>query len=416
MGGKWTTAKIADIAEKLAMGPFGSNIKAENFVPSGVPIIRGNNLTSGRFNGGGFVYLTEAKADELRTANAFPDDIVFTHRGTLGQVGIVPQRPFSRYVVSQSQMKLTCKRKVVDPLFVYYFFKSPQGQHALLMNTSQTGVPAISRPLTSLKQIAMPYPPLSEQQRIADIFGSLDDKIELNRRTNETLEAMAKALFKSWFVDFDPVVAKSEGRQPDRMDAETAKLFPSSFVDSEIGRVPKGWRVSKLGDVLEFAYGKPLKEEDRQPGAIPVFGSNGQIGWHNQRLVCGPGIVVGRKGNPGIIKWAPTDFFPIDTTFYVITKERSTSLRYLFFALLNQNLSLLGADSAVPGLNRNQAYMSLQLIPPPDILKAFDAAVTSLFDRAHASALESVTIAIVRDSLLPKLLSGELAVPSSKVA
>src|SRR5690606_31830665 len=120
----------------------------------------------------------------------------FTHRGTLGQVGLIPEQPYSRYVVSQSQMKLTCDRSKACPEFIYYFFKSPIGQHALLMNTSQTGVPAISRPVTSIKAIELPLPPLNEQRAIAHILGTLDDKIELNRKQNETLEAMARALFK----------------------------------------------------------------------------------------------------------------------------------------------------------------------------------------------------------------------------
>src|SRR6266498_1218395 len=134
MVGEWRDVSIEEIASKIAMGPFGSDIKTDNFVPAGVPVIRGGNLTAGRFNGADFVFLTEAKADQLANANALPGDLVFTHRGTLGQVGLVPAEPFTRYVVSQSQMKLRCDPKSADPTFIYYFFRSPAGQHALLMN------------------------------------------------------------------------------------------------------------------------------------------------------------------------------------------------------------------------------------------------------------------------------------------
>ncbi len=191
------------------MGPFGSDITTDNFVPSGVPVIRGGNLTAGRFRAENFVFLSDEKADRLAGANAYPGDVVFTHRGTLGQVGLIPDTPFQRYVISQSQMKVTCRTSEADPAFFYYFFKSPLGQHALLTNTSQTGVPAISRPVTSLKSIRLSLPPLPEQHSIAHILGTLDDKMELNRGMNETLESMARALFKSWFVDFDPVHAKA---------------------------------------------------------------------------------------------------------------------------------------------------------------------------------------------------------------
>ncbi len=187
----WKEVTVEEIALKVAMGPFGTDIKTDNFVPSGVPIIRGNNLTSGRFNASEFVFLTEKKADELANSGAFPGDVIFTHRGTLGQVGLIPKGFYERYIVSQSQMKLTCDPEIADSAFIYYFFKSPMGQYALLMNTSQTGVPAISRPLTSLRNIRLLLPPLSEQRAIAHILGTLDDKIELNRRMNQTLESMA---------------------------------------------------------------------------------------------------------------------------------------------------------------------------------------------------------------------------------
>ncbi len=201
-----------------------------------------------------------------------------------------------------------------------------------------------------LKGLDVLLPPEPEQRAIAHILGTLDDKIELNRRMSETLEAMARALFKSWFVDFDPVRAKMEGRDPG-LPKPLADLFPARLVDSELGEIPEGWEVRPLGDLLEFAYGKALKAEDRRDGSIPVYGSNGQVGWHNERLAAGPGIVVGRKGNPGVVTWAATDFFVIDTAFYVVPKAPECSLQFLFHALRSHDLASLGADSAVPGLN-----------------------------------------------------------------
>jgi type I restriction enzyme S subunit len=256
-------------------------------------------------------------------------------------------------------------------------------------------------------------PPLSEQRAIADILGALDDKIELNRRMNETLEAMARALFKSWFVDFDPVRAKAEGRDPGLAEGiET--LFPGGFVDSKQGAIPAGWDARTLGDLLELAYGKALVAQNRASGSIPVFGSNGQVGWHDEQLSNGPGIIVGRKGNPGVVTWAPTGFFAIDTTFYVVPRAENLSLYFLFYALQEQNLSSLGADSAVPGLNRNVAYMSRQIVPPALLLQAFDSVVRPLFERIHAANEEARTLDSLRDTLLPKLISGELRVPQAE--
>ena len=141
------------------------------------------------------------------------------------------------------------------------------------------------------------------------------------------------------------------------MDPEVAALFPDKLVDSELGEIPEGWEVKILGNLLELTYGKALKADNRkQDGETPVYGSNGQVGWHNMSLVRGPGIVVGRKGNPGTVTWAHSNFFPIDTTFYVVPKNDKNILYFLYFALKSQNLSSLAADSAVPGLNRNLAY------------------------------------------------------------
>jgi restriction endonuclease S subunit len=181
----------------ITMGPFGSNITVDNFVTSGVPVIRGVNLTEEPFNLQGFVFLTEDKADELKSANAFPGDIIFTHRGTLGQVGIVPDNTkYKRYVVSQSQMKLTCNRNNAEPLYVYYFFRSSQGQRALLSNISGTGVPAIGQPTTSLRRIVIPLPRLQEQRRIAKIFSTENEFVQKQYEERSKLETLKKGLMQ----------------------------------------------------------------------------------------------------------------------------------------------------------------------------------------------------------------------------
>ncbi|MBE9594157.1 MAG: restriction endonuclease subunit S, partial [Proteobacteria bacterium] len=188
---EWKEFKLEEVAENFAMGPFGSNIKAENFQESGVPVIRGTNLNFFRYVGGNFVFLSEEKADQLRSSNCFQGDLVFTHRGTIGQVGIIPEGRYQRYVVSQSGMKLSVKKACLDNQFLFYFFKSSIGQHELLQNESQVGVPSISSPLTSLKSVTILLPPLPEQRAIASVLSSLDDKIDLLHRQNKTLEAMA---------------------------------------------------------------------------------------------------------------------------------------------------------------------------------------------------------------------------------
>ena len=169
-----------------------------------------------------------------------------------------------------------------------------------------------------------------------------------------------------------------------------------------------------LGELIELAYGKALRARDRKSGSIPVYGSNGQVGWHDKKLVAGPGIIVGRKGNPGIVTWAHRDFFPIDTTFYVVPRKTNGGMPFLFFALTGQDLPSISADSAVPGLNRNLAYMNRQLVPDKPAVDEFQDCVKAIFTRRHSLAEESRSLAAQRDALLPKLVSGEVNVDDCK--
>ena len=300
----------------------------------------------------------------------------------------------------------------VDGAYLFYALNTQESKHQFHANAN--GITRFGLRKGDIENITIPVPPISEQRAIAHILGTLDDKIELNRRMNETLEAMARAIFKSWFVDFDPVRAKAEGR-PTGLPDEIDELFPDSFEESELGEIPKGWEVKSIGEVVEFAYGKALKVSNRKPGKVLVFGSNGQVGLHNEALVKGPGIIIGRKGNPGIVTWSYEDFFPIDTTFYVKKTRIISSLKYLFYALKTQDLPSLSADSAVPGLNRNLAYMSKFLVPNEKVLMAFDGQIDLIFQMIYANEKEINTLASLRDTLLPKLISGEMRIPDAEI-
>ena len=309
------------------------------------------------------------------------------------------------YWVIDTAYTLTPLRQDIHLKFAYYLLKFI-GLNHLKDGTSN---PTLSRETFGAQ--ALPWPSVPSQRAIARVLGTLDDKIELNRQMNATLEAMARALFKSWFVDFDPVCAKMEGRDTG-LPKDIAELFPERLVDSELGAIPEGWTVSKLGDMIELAYGKSLKAKSRNTGGeVPVFGSNGQIGWHDEALVSRPGIVVGRKGNPGTVTLSPTAFYPIDTTFYVVPKnETDECLYFLFFALQRQDLPSVAADSAVPGLNRNLAYMNKQISPAEDVVDQFGVNVSAIFARRDHLNAESETLASLRDALLPKFVSGEVRV------
>ena len=296
---------------------------------------------------------------------------------------------------------------VTDTEFSYYLTRWEEVRsYAVSQMTGTSGRQRV--PTESLSHLSVPIPPLPEQRAIARVLGALDDKIELNRRMNETLEAMARALFQSWFVDFDPVRAKMEGRDTG-LPKEVADLFPDRLVNSELGDVPAGWAIKTLGDLLELAYGKGLRADERNGGDVPVHGSNGTVGWHDRWLVQGPGIVVGRKGNPGTVTWVASDFFPIDTTFYVVPRYGGDALFFLFHTLKNQSLASVAADSAVPGLNRNLAYMNKAIVPSERIIAHFNQHMKPFFVRNHVLQSESRKLTDLRNRLLPELITGKLS-------
>ena len=185
---------MGDVSARIAMGPFGSRITRDNFVSEGVPVVRGGNLTQG-FVDDDFVFLTESKAEELKASVARHLDIVFTHRGTLGQVGIIPiGARYPRYVVSQSQMLLSVDRVKLSPWAAYLFFSSQQGEAALLANTSTTGVPAISRPTTSLKAISIVVPPIAVSKRFDELVQPLFLQREQFAHQSRTLATLRDTL------------------------------------------------------------------------------------------------------------------------------------------------------------------------------------------------------------------------------
>ena len=209
----WTWTTLGEIADKggygLVDGPFGSNLPASCYVDNGIPVIRGSNLSLGsaRFVADNFVYVSLETAEKLARSKARANDIIFTKKGTLGQTGFVPSDSmYDEFLISSNQMKLTVNKAVAYPLYVYYYVSSKQSQEKIKRDSESTGVPKTN--ITYLKDFPILLPPLNKQFQVADILASLDDKIELNRRLNQTLEAIAQAIFQSWFVDFDPVKAK----------------------------------------------------------------------------------------------------------------------------------------------------------------------------------------------------------------
>ena len=261
-----------------------------------------------------------------------------------------------------------------------------------------------------LKAFHICAPSRAEQARIADVLQMLDDKIELNRKTAATLEEMARALYRSWFVDFDPVHARAEGRAPAHMDAPTAARFPDSFGEDGL---PVGWTRGTVGELFTLQRGFDLPASSRTTGPYPVMAASGLHGTHNECKVKGPGVTTGRSGVIGEVFLTLEDFWPLNTSLWV--KEfKIGSVYFTYFFMQDLDLKSLNSGSAVPSLNRNNVHNMPAPLPCRKIIAAFDRVAAPIYAKITQVNKESRTLATLRDGLLPRLMSGELRVGAAR--
>jgi type I restriction enzyme S subunit len=324
------------------------------------------------------------------------------------------------------------------PRFVYYFFKSVAPQIARMDVGSAN--PTLNR--NHVHPMPIVWPPLAEQKAIAAVLGALDDKIELNRRMNATLEAMARALFQSWFVDFDPVRAKLDGRKPIGLDETTAALFPDSFQDSPIGPIPHAWIVKDLGEIADFDKGLSYKGEGlAEEGGMPMvnlgcFTGRGLFNanrvkrytgaYRERHLVRAGDLVIANTdmtqnrviiGSPAIVPElnGVREFLFTHHVFAVRFKpDADVWRRYAFFTLLKPEFREIAegfsTGTTVLALPRDGLANYSLCLPPILLLEAFEKQVGPILATVDANLHQSRTLAKLRDTLLPKLLSGELSV------
>ena len=420
----WREVTVDDLAEKVAMGPFGSSIKVETFVPEGIPVISGQHLHGSRVDDGpGFNFISRDHAQRLANANVTRGDIVLTHRGTIGQVAYIPEdSQFERYVVSQSQFYVRCDRSKAIPEFVTMYFRSPEGQHKLLANRSQVGVPSIAQPVSYLRTIEIPLPPLPEQRAIAHVLGTLDDKIELNRRMNETLEEMARALFRSWFVDFDPVRAKMAGEGPS-LPPEVSALFPDRLVLSELGEIPEGWEVKALADCYDLTMGQspPGSTYNDEGVGMPFFQGRTDFGFRypENRKFCTAPARTAQPDDTLVSVRAPVGDINMAWEKSCIgrgvaaLRHRSGSRSFTFYAAqaMQPVLREYEHTGTVFGAINKIQFESLHILEPDaTVITAFEAHARLLDERIKSDVAESRALATERDALLPRLVSGEVRV------
>ncbi|HDZ9495348.1 TPA: restriction endonuclease subunit S [Vibrio cholerae] len=431
-------------------GPFGSSLSRKHYVDSGVPVIRGVNLSGDSFSESDFVFVSKDKALELQRNMAFRGDLVFTQRGTLGQVALIPEdSKYDRYVVSQSQMKLTVNSEIADPYFVYSYFRTTEAKTLIERSAIVGGVPHIN--LGILKEFKLKLPPLCVQKRVANISRILDNKITLNRQINQTLEQMAQTLFKSWFVDFDPVmdnaldagnpipdelqhraearkaVRESEGFKP--LPDEVRQLFPDAFEESELGWVPKGWKPSNVGAEFDVTMGQspPGSTYNELGIGIPFFQGKTDFGFRypTNRIFCSEPKRLAEKADTLISVRAPVGDINLAAENCAIgrglaaARHKSGSPSFTYYAMsnLSTHFEVFEGEGTVFGCINQKDFKALpQIKVTTDVIAKFDEHC-GVWDKKIETVSEQIgNLTKLRDTLLPKLISGELRLDEIELA
>ena len=426
MAGDWTTLPLEDCMATI-IDYRGKSPEKTTF---GVPLVTAKIVKGGRIEKSE-EFIAEADFDDwMRRGMPKPGDIVMTTEAPLGEVAQLDGR---KVALAQRVITLRGKPDVLDNTFLKFLLQSNPVQEELRSRGTGTTVVGIRQ--SELRKVSLTLPPLAEQKAIAAVLGALDDKIELNRRMNATLEALARALFQSWFVDFDPVRAKLD---PDRsgptpaLDPATAALFPSSFQDSPLGHIPTGWNAIPLYDTAQWVNGAAFKNEDfcAAGEGLPVIkiaelkdGTGAQTKWCQRdavadKIIDTGDLVYSWSGSPDTsleaFLWSGGRGLLNQHIFKVISATPAEK-RFVYYLLqhLRPVLVETARNKQTTGLGHvTIADMKRLLVCMPNkaVLAAFDRNVAPIFDKAFTNTLESRTLATLRDTLLPKLLSGELSV------
>lgn len=417
MSSEWVQLTVGDLIHSgeaiIQTGPFGSQLHKHDYVGSGVPVIPTEAIGRGKILGIEVPQVGPSKAKELERHRLEAGDILFARRGAqaTGLSAIIDQR-YVGAICGTGALLLRTNSKRVLPHFLALYLSSEFAFNWLRTHAVGAVMPNLNTGI--IKALPLLLPSISEQRELSIFLGALDDSIALLRETNATLEAIAQALFKSWFVDFDPVRAKQQGRAPEGMDEATAALFPDAFEESELGLVPKGWQVGKLEDLLVLQRGFDLPSTSRVVGEFPIIAASGPAGTHHEAMVQGPGVITGRSGVLGRVFLEFGSYWPLNTTLWVKDFRAATPC-YAYELLRLLDFASFNAGSAVPTLNRNHVHSLPYLIPQKSCVDAYEEVARSVHERVKENERQAQTLATLRDTLLPRLISGQLRLPEAGV-
>lgn len=419
MSSEWRRYTVDElIAEGVIAQPLDGNHgaihpKASDFVASGIPFIMASDLKDGQVDTQNCAFISREQASGLRKGFAREGDVLLSHKATIGRTALVQKTDFE-YLVLTPQVtyyRSLDPNRLNNRYLKFYFDSSPFQQ--ILGAWAGAGSTRAYIGITAQRKLPIVLPPINVQNVVAETIGALDDRITLLRETNATLESIAQALFKSWFVDFDPVRAKQEGRAPEGMSDATAALFPDGFEESELGLVPRGWRVAQFADFIERqSVGKKYDQKSaKTAGSVPILdqGKSGIIGFHDDK----PGVTASLD--------EPVVVFANHTCYMrLITFPFSVIQNVLPFK--GKGVDTVWAYYATQGRVKFSEYkghwpdFAIEKAPLPDeqLTVKFREVVDPLMRRIQANDEQAKNLAEVRDTLLPRLISGQLRLPEAE--
>lgn len=426
---------------KLRIGD-GYRAKNEELAPHGLPFARAGNINCG-FHFKDADRFPEEDLEKVGEKISRPGDVVFTSKGTVGRFAFVkPSTP--RFVFApQLSYWRSLDPDLIHPRYLYYWIQGSEFWLQAAGVKSQTDM-ADYVSLTDQRRMRITLPDIERQRAIASTLGALDDTIELNRKTNRTLESLAQTIFNSWFVDFDPVITDGGGNDPVRLSDELVDLFPDRLVESEIGQIPLGWKLSRLGDLVEEVPGRSYKSKELQPsdtalvslrsfrrgGGYREGGLKPYTGNYAERQVVKPGeVVVARTDVTQAAEVIGTALRVPRSSHYetlvasldlLILRPKDLSKQFLYHLAMTDEWKnhMVARSSGTTVLHLSKdAISSFRFARSPLALEtSFSEVAEKIYSLVQRNREESRTLAEIRDALLPKLLSGEIPVAQAEKA
>lgn len=431
---QFAEAALSDLCVEdggVQTGPFGSQLHANDYVEDGTPIITVEHLGDNRIVHNNLPRVSDEDKERLARYTLTTGDIVFSRVGSVDRRAIVHPDE-NGWLFSGRCLRVRPDRHKIDPGYLSWFLGVPGFQEHIRQIAVGATMPSLNTKI--LGDVPVFYPPsLTDQRAIACILGALDDKIELNRKMNQTLEDMARAIFKSWFVDFDPVRAKAAGQPPPGLKPDIAALFPDRFEDSELGQIPKGWRVGTLGDVAEinaWTLGKrdeldfidyiEISEVMRgEVHNISRYPRGKEPGRARRRLKHGDTVISTVRPDRGAFFLCidPQPTLIASTGFAVLSpKHDHWAFLHTFTTQddFSKDLGHLADGGAYPAVRPEIIATRPLIVPPDEVRDVFEQYGRPFLLSIHAQLMASRTLSSLRDALLPKLLSGELRVADAE--